>query len=339
MTMRMKVVLVALLSFCAADSMTHSTAAYDGALTLTIENDMFTGSDNNYTNGVAISWVSAALESYGDDSFLSGWGRFWAFLPFVSDYGYTTYASWSVVQEMYTPDDIENPNPSENDQPYAGILYLDSLLYARKERWGHSWELKLGVVGPSSQADDTQKEFHELIGDDEPQGWHTQLPDEPVINLGYTAAYLAAAGDVGGLAEWRIVPVGTVGLGTHFTGAGIGTYGEVGWNSVDALGVTSLRTGLNAASTVGVGRVDSWSVALFGGIGGYGVIHYLPLDGTVFRDSRSVDSEPFIGMVSLGFCVRYGRLTLSYALTHFTKTFETERENPDFGTVSLSWSL
>jgi lipid A 3-O-deacylase len=76
---------------------------------------------------------------------------------------------------------------------------------------------------------------------------------------------------------------------------------------------------------------------LFGGIGGYGVIHYLPLDGTVFKDSRSVDSEPFIGMASLGFSVRYRRFALSYALTYFTETFETERENPEFGTVSLSW--
>jgi hypothetical protein len=335
----MKVMLVALLSLCAADSMTHSTAADDGALTLTIENDTFTGSDNNYTNGVGISWVSADLGTYDDQSFVSKWGRFWSFLPFVNNGGYTTYAGWSLVQEMHTPDDINDPNPPEDDQPYAGILYVDSLLYAKTEGWAHAWELKLGVVGPSSQAEDVQKWIHDLIGSDEPQGWDTQLPDEPVINIGYTVAHLAAAGHAPGLVEWRIVPVGTLSLGTYFTGAGIGTYGEVGWNLVDAFGVTSLRTGLNTASAVGVGPVNGWSVALFGGIGGYGVIHYLPLDGTVFKDSRSVDSEPFVGMASLGFCVRHGHLTLSYALTYFTKTFETERESPEFGTVSLSWAF
>lgn len=172
-----------------------------------------------------------------------------------------------------------------------------------------------------------------------PEGWHTQLPDEPVINLGYTVGYLEAVGNAAGLAEWKIVPVGTVGLGTYFTGAGLGIYGEVGWNLVDALGVTSLRTGLNAASTVGVGTVDGWSVAFFGGLGGYGVIHYLPLDGTVFTDSRSVDSEPFIGMASLGFSIRHGCLTLALAANYFTETFETERDNPEFGTLSLSWHL
>jgi hypothetical protein len=63
----------------------------------------------------------------------------WAFLPFVSDEGYATYASWTLGQEMHTPDDIRNPIPPEDDQPYAGVLYVDSLLYARKERWTHVW--------------------------------------------------------------------------------------------------------------------------------------------------------------------------------------------------------
>jgi len=339
MIIRMKIAIAVLLSLYAVCCVTQSAAAYDGALTLTVENDTWTGSDNNYTNGVGISWVSSALDSYDDENFISKWGRFWSFLPFVLDNGCTTYAAWSLAQEMHTPDDITDPNPPEDDQPYAGILYVDSLLYARKERWAHAWELKLGVVGPSSQAEGVQKWFHDVINVDEPQGWDTQLPDEPVINLGYTAAYLAAKGHVGGLAEWRLVPVGTVGLGTYFTGAGLGIYGDVGWNLVDAFGTTSLRTGLNTASTVGVGPVHGWSIALFGGIGGYGVIHYLPLDGTVFRDSRSVDSEPFVGMASYGFSVRHGRFTMSYALTYFTKTFETERESPEFGTVSLSWNL
>ena len=170
-------------------------------------------------------------------------------------------------------------------------------------------------------------------------GWDTQLPNEPVINVGYTVAHLAAAGRAGESAEWRVVPVGTAGVGTYFTGAGLGVYGEVGWNLVEALGGTALRTGLNAASTVGVGPVNDWSVAFFGGLGGYGVAHYLPLDGTVFHDSRSVDSEPFIGTGSLGVSVRHGGFVLSFAATFFTDTFEDQRESAEFGTLSMSWDF
>jgi hypothetical protein len=238
---------------------------------------------------------------------------------------------------MHTPDDIDNPNPPESDQPYAGILYVDSVLYARNGRWTHAWELKLGVVGPASHAEDVQKDFHELIGADEPMGWDTQLPNEPVINVGYTVAHVWRDGKVGKAAEWRLVPIGHAGLGTYFTGVGLGMYGEIGWNLVEALGTTSLREGLNAASTVGVGPVHGWSVSFFGGFGGYGIVHYLPLDGTVFRDSRSVDTKPFVGTGSLGFAVRHRSFALSLAASFSTDAFETQLEDTEFGTLSMSW--
>ena len=89
--------------FCAVGYVTQATAADDEALTVTLENDLLTGSDNNYTNGIGVSWVSSDLESYDDDKFVSKWSRFWKFLPFVGDEGYSTYASWTVAQEMHTP--------------------------------------------------------------------------------------------------------------------------------------------------------------------------------------------------------------------------------------------
>ncbi len=337
MTLQSRITLLALLSLAAVDCPAQSTSDYGGALTVTLENDTLTGSDNNYTNGIGVSWVTAELDKYEDDSFVSNWGDFWAFLPFVADDGYSTYAAWSVVQEMHTPDDIRIANPPAGDQPYAGVLYVDSLLYARSGRWAHAWELKLGTAGPSSQADDTQKWFHDLVGADEPQGWDAQLPDEPVINVGLTSAYLWKSGAAGESAEWRLVPIGHAGLGTYFTGVGLGMYGEIGWNLVDALGGTGLREGLNAASTVGVGPVSGWSVAFFGGIGGHAVAHYLPLDGTVFNDSRSVDTEPFVGNTSIGVSVRRGGFTLSLAASFSTAAFETQQENAEFGTLSMSW--
>ena len=328
---------VALLSFGAADCAAQSPASNSGAWTVTIENDVTTGSDNNYTNGIGLSWVSKAIDTYEERSPVRRRGEFWSFLPFVGNDGYRTYVAWSLAQEMHTPNDISNPNPPLDDQPYAGILYLDSVIYARSRRWTHAWQLRVGVVGPSPQPPSTQKWFHAVVGGDEPMGWDTQLPNEPVLNLGYTGAYLLAQGDVGESAKWRVVPIANVGLGNYFTGAGLGVYGEVGWNLVDALGGTALRQGFNVASTVGVGPVDRWSVSFSGGLAGYGVAHYLPLDGTVTKDSRSVDSKPFIGMATFGITVRYRGFTGFLGRTLFTKTFDTERERVQFGTLSASW--
>jgi lipid A 3-O-deacylase len=333
-----KAIAPAWLAFCAMSSVTPALAGNGGALTITVENDVFTDSDNNYTNGIGIAWVSGAVDPDGNH-FGDRWARFWAFLPFVADEGYTTYVSWSLAQEMNTPDDIDDPNPSPDDQPYSGILYIDSTLYARKRDWTHAWQLKLGIVGPASQADVTQREFHDLIGADEPMGWNTQIPNEPVVNLTYTVAQLAAAGPAFGTAQWRIVPVASAGVGNYFTGVGLGTYGEIGWNLVDALGVSALRSGLNAASIIGVTPQDHWSLSFFGGVGAYGVLHYLPLDGTLFRGSRSVDAEPVIGLGSFGVCVRRNRFTLSFAHTYFTDTFATQKQRMDFGSASLSWTF
>ncbi|MEH8015766.1 lipid A deacylase LpxR family protein [Rheinheimera muenzenbergensis] len=310
--------------------------AGDGAVTVTVENDFFTASDNNYTNGIGVAWVSDEITAE-EDCFVGRWTQFWSFLPYVADDGYRTYAAWSVVQEMNTPDDITEANPSEDDQPYSGVLYVDSTLYAKQGNWTHAWQLKLGVVGPASGAGDVQREFHKLIGDDKPQGWHTQLPNEPVVNIDYTVAHLAAAGRVGQSAQWRLVPMATAGIGNYFTGVGGGVYAETGWNLLEALGVTALRSGLNTASTVGVKASDNWSVSFYGGVAAYGVVHYLPLDGTLFRHSRSVSSEPLIGMASFGACLRRRGFTLSYSKTFFTDTFETQRQNTNFGTVGVSW--
>ena len=332
----MKHRVLVLMAACVAGFAMHSAAA-DEAFTLTVENDVVTGSDSNYTNGIGLTWVSRDLKTYDEEDFSRRWGGFWSFLPYLSDEGATTYASWSLVQEMHTPDDIRNANPPTNDQPYAGLLYVDSVLYARKERRAHAWQLKLGVVGPSSQADNMQKRAHKIMGADEPKGWSTQLQDEPIVNVGFMTAYLLAEGRVGKSAAWRVIPVGSAALGNYFTGVGVGLYGEVGWNLVEALGGTALRSGFNAASTVGAGPVRGWSVSFSGGLGGYGVAHYLPLDGTVFRNSRSVDSKPFVGMATLGMTVRNRGFVLGLAATYFSDTFKHQRERPEFGTLSLSW--
>jgi hypothetical protein len=330
-------VFIALLSLAATDGIAQSTAPYRGAWTVTVENDRATGSDNNYSNGVGVTWISNAIGTYEEQSFVRRWGEFWSFLPGVGKEGSRTYVSWSLAQEMHTPDDITNPNPPLDDQPYAGVLYLDSVIYAKRDRWAHAWQLRLGVVGPASQADNVQRWIHDLTGSNEPMGWDTQLPNEPILNVGYTGTYLLAQGDLGKSASWRIIPAAYAGVGNYFTGVGLGMYGEVGWNLVDAFGGTALRLGLNSASTVGVGPVDGWSVSLSGGVMGYGVAHYLPLDGTVFEDSRSVGSKPFIGMATFGIAVRHRGFVFFFGRTYFTSTFDTERQKPEFGTLSLSW--
>lgn len=311
----------------------------DLTFAITFENDVFSGSDNNYTNGFGLSVQSGELSEVGDGGFLDDWVDFWGFLPGLGEAQCRSYAAWTLGQEMYTPSDIRNPMPFPDDQPYAGILFLDSTFYVRSPRHTHAWNLRLGMVGPSAHADDVQKEIHEWIGADAPQGWHTQLPDEFIVNVDYTLGGEWLRGELGGDASCRLVPLGGASLGNYFTGVSAGMYGEIGWNLPPAVGLLSIRRGMDSFSIEDPVSRAPWSLGLTLGGGAFGVAHYLPLDGTLFEDSASVESEPLVGFVSGGLTWRNRWCTLAYLYTAFGKSYETEIERSEFGTLTVSWTF
>lgn len=310
----------------------------DEALFLTVANDIFTGSDNNFSSGVGLSYQTDRRSQYGEDSALDAWFRFWSFLPGFDPDGDESYATWTLGQEIFTPNNIETPTPPLNDQPYAGVLFLDSTLYSRRANIAHAWNLRLGIVGPSSLAEQSQREAHELIGSAEPLGWDTQLPDEPILNLDYTVAAEWLEGGLVGDCSWRLVPLAGASAGTYFTGVSTGAYLEAGWNLPQTVGLLSIRRGMDALAAKP--QPDTtWSLSFFIGGGAFGVAHYLPLDGTVFRESRSVRSEPLVEFLSTGITWRTRWCTLAFLLTEFGTTFETERQSTEYGTLTLSWTL
>ena len=290
-----------------------------------------------YTNGLGITWQSDEYREYSPSNFHRRWVDFWSFLPHIGDENCRVYASWTLGQEIFTPDDITLPNPPADDQPYAGVLFLDSTLHAQSNRVTHAWNLRLGVAGPSSFARETQTWFHDLVGDDEPQGWDSQLPNEPVLNLDYTVGYEWLSRPLTESAKLRIVPLVGAGVGNYFTGLSTGIYSELGWNLPPSIGLLSMRRGLDPFVDPGAG--GPWSFSLYFGAGGFAVGHYLPLDGTVFSDSPSVGSEPLVGFLSGGLTLRIKRFTVGYLLTSFTDAFETQRRSTDYGTLSISWTF
>src|SRR3546814_12695699 len=71
--------------------------------------------------------------------------------------GGTVRTSYAVGQNMYTPDDVALRNPPLDDRPYAGWLYGSVGLIAETGRRLDQLELTLGVVGPASPAEQTDR--------------------------------------------------------------------------------------------------------------------------------------------------------------------------------------
>jgi len=324
-----------------ADCLCLSSAAFKeqttGALSVTIENDSFTGSDDAYSNGVGLTWVSRNTETLSPGNPARAWANVWSFLPGVEQPS-ERYVSLSVAQEIHTPEDITLETPPLDDRPYAGILYFDAVVYRRSPGMNDAWTLRLGMVGPASHADDTQTWVHDLIGADEPQGWRTQLPNEVIVNLGYTANFAGPAGEITDRVSWRITPTITAEAGTYATVVGAGAMFEIGHNLPrSAQSVSSLRNGLNAASVVGWYEDETeFSISGNVGLAIYAVDRFLPLDGTFFRDSRYVQYDPTIAVVTAGATVRRGDYALNFNVALSEGSIEGHGDVVEFGALTLS---
>lgn len=325
------------LALCASCGSLKNDDTTGGRWALALDNDAFTGSDNNYTNGLGFVWSSPERADLDPDSALAGWIDFWDFLPLASDADGQNFASFAIGQQVYTANDIENPTPPPTEQPYAGVLYIDTGLHTLKESVRMDWNLRAGVVGPASGAEQFQREFHRLIGVPTPKGWDTQLPNEGVLNLDGSLGHLLGEVEMGDSGKARYGTIGQASLGNYFTGVGGVLWGELGWNLPEAFGGSGLRGGLASISTVGPLPETAGSLSLFTSLSGYGIAHYLPLDGTVFRDSNSVDTYPFVGAVRGGISMRWQRFILRFHLTHASKSFEGQKEKTDYGTFSFAW--
>ena len=156
-----------------------------GAMSFYFDNDVFTGNDNKYTGGLGFSWTSAAAETYPERAFQRKIVNAFSFLPTVNDEGYQNYLQFVLGMEAYTPTDIRALDPPLGEHPYAGVLYVDSSLFSMSRIASHQLTLRLGFVGPSTGTEDVQRWIHEIIGSPIPQGWDTQLKNEPIVNFFY----------------------------------------------------------------------------------------------------------------------------------------------------------
>ncbi|MCK9988133.1 MAG: lipid A 3-O-deacylase [Azoarcus sp.] len=171
----MSLLILSLASLWSFPSLASGQTGTD-TLSLVLENDLFYDTDGNYTNGVRAAWLSAPDQA-------PEWAlRAARRLPFFPEDG-TVRTSYAIGQNMYTPQDIEIPNPPLDDRPYAGWLYGSIGLIAETGGRLDQLELTLGIVGPPSLAEQTQTFVHEVVGAPKPRGWDTQLKNEPGVIL------------------------------------------------------------------------------------------------------------------------------------------------------------
>jgi len=115
---------------------------------LTEENDYFAGTDNHYTNGIKLSWVSGDLKKYAEDERLPQFVLpYLRLLPFVNEPGQQYNVALSLGQNMYVPRNTTINAAQPDDRPYAGWSYVALALHAKTATQLDTFETSVGVVG------------------------------------------------------------------------------------------------------------------------------------------------------------------------------------------------
>ncbi len=314
-------------------------------LSTTFENDIFSGTDANYTNGVKFSWISPDLTEYTEAGTLPDWMYgIVKVLPFINEPGLQRNVSISLGQNMYTPEDLSETGLIPDDRPYAGWLYLAVGFHNKTEDWMDTIELNAGVVGPASLAEQAQKFVHKIKNAEEPMGWGNQLENEPAINLIWERKYKLFRFDLGSRFGMDNITHFGMSAGTVFTYGNFGTTFRLGWNLPRDFGSATIRMAgdTDAPTSVLDPRFDGrypLGFHIFIGAEGRAIARDAFLDGNLYRDSHRVEKKNFVGDFATGASIILGRWKLSYTNVTRTRTFKGQDLNKhSFGSINISFS-
>lgn len=192
------------------------------AMYVRLDNDSFAGSDRGYTNGIRIGFTSPTVASFDDSRLPAPLRWLDRRLAWMQPRGFEDYnVTLAIGQGMFTPEDRRPRVPDPLDRPYAGVLVASVTYNGRDAHSMHSTTLELGLVGPSTLAEQTQDFVHDRLGSDEFRGWDHQLRDEPVARIIHQRLRKRVLARGPGMADAIVHYGGSIGNLATFANAGV----------------------------------------------------------------------------------------------------------------------
>lgn len=306
-------------------------------LSVAWDNDLLTGSDRGYTNGLMISYLTAPVPHHdsGSPEPVQAASNALDFLPGLTPAGHQQALAFSLRQLMVTPANIAVTPPDTNDLPYAGYLSASTTLWSWNADTITGYGAHVGVIGPESGAEASQKWVHKLTGSEAPEGWDYQLGTDLVGGIqGAHARKLFQHGSAAELQQ-DVALIGSATLSSFRTSLRVGGVWRIGHN----LPVNFVPDYASSASTIGLpgaldGNAPGWSV--FIGLG-LDVVPYSYLDKN--SSPYQFDESLFQGQAGIGATMHWDKLQLSLIVRATTGEEETNKDNFSFGSVSATWAL
>jgi lipid A 3-O-deacylase len=312
----------------------HPTVANDrapdakGVFSLQLENDLVENTDRHYTHGTRFSYLTheGDIPDNVNDAADA--------LPLFDSSG-RKRASFILGQNMYTPSNISLRDPPPTDRPYAGWLYGGVGLVSDTGSRLDTLELDLGIVGPQSYAEDTQKFVHHFIGAKQPQGWNHQLKNEPGVVLTYERTWRGLAQSYPLDFAADLSPYAGGSVGNVFTHAAGGMILRIGRDLPDDYGPPLIRPSLPGSDFFVPTSGFGWY--LFAGVEGRAVARNIFLDGNTFTDSASVDKRTWVGDFQYGIAMTIGATRIALTQINRTREFKGQQHPDSFGALTVGF--
>lgn len=281
---------------------------------LNYENDVFTSSDLDYTQGLNLELVSSSLiKNPVNHLFI---------LPKNSEFRY----GLALEHFCFTADSLESYEIQYGDRPYAGAFMLKSFSIAtdtiHKSRIVSS--LSVGIIGPGAGGGNLQKELHKIIGSVPPNGWYYQIKNDVVLNYGISyEKQLLRLNDF-----FSVQTNGALKLGTLFTNASAGLNVTLGI-------INSPFTSVKKNNKF---QLYIYCQPLVNAIG-----YDATLQGGIFN-RKSVytiansDLERFTFQNNFGIVLQAGRFYFEYTETLLTREISTANSH-DWGGIRIGYKL
>lgn len=263
------------------------------------DNDLFAGTDQNYTQGFSFELVAPFLHANPVNHL------FYRPKDFEIRYGL------SLEHIAFTPAHFELPEIQIGDRPFAAAVYVKSFMIAtdfeKARRFTSS--VSVGIIGPTAFGDAMQTTIHKATESQIPLGWDNQIENDLVLTyeMGFEKQLLRVK-DLFSLQAQTSVAIGTL-----FTGATLGmnmTFGII--NSPFQIGTNTKGFQLYAYAAP-LMNVIGYDATLQGGL----------INDMSPYTIAAKDVERVTGQFNYGIVLQIKKVYFEYSRTALTKEFAT----------------
>lgn len=301
---------------------------------LVFENDVFTGADEGYTNGVGLLTGRAGFDDF-DSEHVPAWISWLIKDTYINSGGNdkTRAIAHMFFQRMQTPENIITSAFIPNDLPYAGFLSWQGTAYSWDAEVSDQLSLFLGFVGPVTLAAESQKIIHEIIDADDPRGWRHQLKNEPVFKIELHRALTLFRQD-DRRRQFDVIGLGGFGVGTIESAAHAGFAVRWGTNLAQSLGAFTIRPSRHVNP---LAFTESNDFYLFAGARASFVANDILVNGNTFTDSPSVPLENLQNEFAAGGVWSRNRWAFVFALSSASSRTELFNDRGNRGSFSVTY--